>query len=115
MLKEIGDAVVVNETIGHVGSSPLRAQISGCLWGIVRNGVVLKKGQKIGDIDPRGKREHCFAIASQGRTIAEGVLFLIHNKERIERNLCPFECPIPVNPSRSGEKNPKNTAHPLPR
>ncbi len=74
MLKEIGDAVVVNETIGHVGSSPLRAQISGCLWGIVRDGVVLKKGQKIGDIDPRGKKEHCFEIAPQARIIAEGVL-----------------------------------------
>ncbi len=66
--------VETDETIGHVNSSQVKAQVSGCIWGLVRDGLILKKGQKIGDIDPRGKRELCFEIAAESRTIANGVL-----------------------------------------
>ena len=73
-LKRIGDEVAKDETIGYINSSQVEAHVSGCVWGLVRDGIVLKKGQKIGDIDPRGKRELCFEIAAEARTIADGVL-----------------------------------------
>ena len=73
-LKGIGDRVKRKDIIGYANSSPIMAPISGCIWGLVRDGVALKEGQKIGDIDPRGQREHCFEIASEARKIAEGVL-----------------------------------------
>jgi len=72
--KRIGDEVAKDETIGYVNSSQVKAQVSGCVWGLVRDGIILKKGQKIGDIDPRGKREICFVIAAEARRIADGVL-----------------------------------------
>lgn len=73
-LKGIGDKVEKDETIGYVNSMPVKAQVSGCIWGLVRDGILLKKGQKIGDIDPRGDRDLCFEIAAQTRTIAQGIL-----------------------------------------
>lgn len=76
--KQIGDKVKKDEIIGYVDSSPIKAQISGCIWGLVRNGLTLKEGQKIGDIDPRGRRELCFEIAPESQRIADGVLEGIH-------------------------------------
>ena len=72
--REVGDVVGENEVIGTVNGSPLLAPLEGVIWGLVRDGVTVKAGQKIGDIDPRGKRELCFEIAAQARSIAGGVL-----------------------------------------
>lgn len=71
--KKIGDLIKEGETIGCVSSSAVKAGIDGTLWGIVRDGLEVKGGQKIGDIDPRGERALCFQITTQARTIAEGV------------------------------------------
>jgi len=73
LLKGIGDAVRKDETIGFVDSCPVIANISGCIWGLVREHLKVKAGQKIGDIDPRGKRDFCFEIAAEARIIAEGL------------------------------------------
>jgi xanthine dehydrogenase accessory factor len=74
LIKKIGDKIAQGETLGYVGSRHIKANISGCVWGVIRNGVEVKEGQKIGDIDPRGKRELCFEITDQAKTIGEGVL-----------------------------------------
>jgi xanthine dehydrogenase accessory factor len=42
--------------------------------GLLREGVEVKKGMKVGDIDPRGKREHCFTISDKSRAIGGGAL-----------------------------------------
>ncbi len=74
LLKGIGDDVTKGETIGYVRETPIRARISGIIWGLIRGGVMVKEGQKMGDIDPRGKRELCFRITPEAKTIAAGVL-----------------------------------------
>jgi xanthine dehydrogenase accessory factor len=48
--------------------------ISGVIRGLLREGVSAKKGMKVGDIDPRGKRELCFSISEKARAIGGGVL-----------------------------------------
>ena len=73
-LKKIGDEVKKNELIGYVNECPLKANVPGVIWGLVRDGVKVKAGQKIGDIDPRSKRALCFEISAQARAIADGVL-----------------------------------------
>lgn len=73
-VKRIGDKVSRDETIAYVNSAPLHAQIPGCVWGLVRDGIILSKRQKIGDIDPRGKRELCFEITPEAKAIAAGVI-----------------------------------------
>lgn len=78
-LKAIGDDVAEGETVAYVDWNGIKARVSGCIWGLLHNGTQVKKRQKIGDIDPRGKRKLCFEITTEARTIADGVLKGIRN------------------------------------
>jgi len=72
--KEIGDRVNKGSVVAVVDDFPVIAEISGVVRGLLREGVEVKKGMKVGDIDPRGKRELCFTISDKARSIAGGVL-----------------------------------------
>jgi xanthine dehydrogenase accessory factor len=70
----IGDRVSKGAVVAVAGDFPVIAQISGTLRGLIRDGVEVKRGMKVGDIDPRGRREHCFTISDKSRAIGGGVL-----------------------------------------
>ena len=72
--KSIGERVNKGSVIAVVDDFPVMAKISGVVRGLLREGMEVKKGMKVGDIDPRGKREHCFTIADKARAIGGGVL-----------------------------------------
>ena len=40
----------------------------------IRSGIQVKKGVKLGEIDPTGDKEYCYAIRAKMRAIAGGVL-----------------------------------------
>ena len=81
-VRHIGDLVEAGETVAVVsinetnsaGAVPVTAAISGILRGLVRDGLHVSGGMKVGDIDPRAAREHCFTISDKSRAIAGGVL-----------------------------------------
>lgn len=73
-LKEIGDMLNEGDVVANVGSADIIAPVSGLLRGILRNGLPVAEGCKVGDIDPRGVREHCFTISDKARAIAGGVV-----------------------------------------
>ena len=62
------------DIIGSVGDQPFLAKIDGVLRGLIHDGITVKAGQKIGDIDPRGQVDYCNTISDKGRTISGGVL-----------------------------------------
>lgn len=72
--KSIGEQVNKGSVVAVVDDFPVMAKISGVVRGLLREGVEVKKGMKVGDIDPRGKREHCFSISDKARAIGGGVL-----------------------------------------
>jgi xanthine dehydrogenase accessory factor len=72
--KEIGEMVAKGETVAWVEDEPVTAAISGVLRGLLRGGLVVHKGLKSGDVDPRGRRENCFTISEKARAIGGGVL-----------------------------------------
>lgn len=72
--KDIGDKVNKGVVVAVIDDFPVIAEISGVVRGLLRKGIEVKKGVKVGDIDPRGKRELCFAISDKGRAIGGGVL-----------------------------------------
>jgi xanthine dehydrogenase accessory factor len=72
--KSIGDRVNKGSVIAVVDDFPIIAKISGIVRGLLREGVEVKKGMKIGDIDPRGKKQSCFTISDKARAIGGGVL-----------------------------------------
>jgi len=77
-LRQIGDQVQEGEAVAVVdaddSSMPITAAISGILRGLVRDGLPVSSGMKVGDIDPRAIREHCFTISDKSRAVGGGVL-----------------------------------------
>ncbi len=85
--REIGDIVKKGDIICYVGEKEIKANIDGILRGLIHDGIIVKENEKIGDIDPRGERDHCYSISDKGRNIAggvlEGILVMIQSKEKI--------------------------------
>lgn len=73
-VREIGDSIDRGELIATVDDQPLCATISGVLRGLLHNGLYVTPGMKVGDIDPRNRREYCYTISDRARAIAGGVL-----------------------------------------
>ena len=77
-LRQISDTVQAGETVAIVkegeANSPVIAAIPGILRGLVRDELPVYTGMKIGDIDPRATRAHCFTISDKSRAVAGGVL-----------------------------------------
>ena len=73
-IHEIGDHVEQEELVATVGKAEVRAQISGMLRGLIHPSVKVQTGCKIGDVDPRNIRDHCFTITDKALAIAGGVL-----------------------------------------
>ena len=73
-LKMIGDDVKANENVGMVGNVEVRSRIAGVIRGLLRDGSEVWKGMKLGDVDPRGIKDHCYTISDKARTISGGVL-----------------------------------------
>ena len=81
-VRQIGDMVQAGETVAVVRTNeisdnetaPVVATISGILRGLMRDGLHVSSGMKVGDIDPRAAREHCFTISDKSRAVAGGVL-----------------------------------------
>ncbi len=73
-LKKIGDTVEKNELIGHVAGKEIRSDIHGIIRGLIARETRIEKGCKIGDIDPRGKKEYAFTVSDKARSIGGGVL-----------------------------------------
>ena len=72
--RAIGDSVYRNDVIGQVASQPVTARLDGMLRGLIRPGTAVTAGLKLGDIDPRARREHCHTISDKARAIAGAVL-----------------------------------------
>jgi xanthine dehydrogenase accessory factor len=73
-LKKIGDGVRANEKVGMIGNVEVRSRIAGVIRGLLRDGTEAWKGMKLGDVDPRGIKAHCYTISDKARTISGGVL-----------------------------------------
>jgi xanthine dehydrogenase accessory factor len=54
-------------------SYPVTARIAGVLRGLLRDGVPVKKGDRIADIDPRGSTDDLDHISDKAHRVAEGV------------------------------------------
>ena len=70
----IGDVVKSGDIICQVGNIKVIAQIDGVLRGMIKEGLFVDTGFKIGDIDPRGIIDYAFTISDKARAVGGGVL-----------------------------------------
>ena len=84
---QIGDMVQAGETVAQIHTEactgipcdcqhaiPVKTAIPGILRGLLRDGLSVSTGMKVGDIDPRAAPAHCFTISDKSRAIGGGVL-----------------------------------------
>lgn len=81
---QIGDHVETGQVIAEVGGEKITAPFEGVLRGLIRPGVPIQKGVKIGDIDPRNDPSYCFTVSDKALSIAGGVLEAIFSRSTLK-------------------------------
>jgi xanthine dehydrogenase accessory factor len=99
-LHEIGDRVEQGEKLGVLvllfvredlfrgvpvdSEYPIGARIGGVIRGLLRDGVPVEAGDRLGDIDPRGFTDDLSHISDKAQRVAEGVLeAMVLNADRL--------------------------------
>ena len=70
----IGDTIEVNQVIARIENLPIIAPFRGVLRGLIHERALVRAGMKIGDLDPRARRENCFTISDKSLAVGGGVL-----------------------------------------
>ena len=84
---DIGDHFDKGDTIAEVGGIPLIAPFNGSLRGLIRPGLTVKKGLKIGDLDPRDDPRYCTMISDKSLALGGSVLEAILSQPKIRDGL----------------------------
>jgi xanthine dehydrogenase accessory factor len=76
--RAIGDMVQEGEAVGQVDAQgavvPVTTLTSGVIRGLLRSGVIVEKGLKLGDVDPRGETWRCRRVSDKARAVGQGVV-----------------------------------------
>ncbi len=73
-IARIGDAVRAGEAVARVDGLEVCSAIDGVLRGLLRDGIDVSAGFKVGDVDPRAEPSHCHTISDKSRAIGGGAL-----------------------------------------
>ena len=84
---DIGDHFDKGDTICEVEGIPVNAPFDGSLRGLLRSGVIVKKGLKIGDLDPRDDPRYCTLISDKSLALGGSVLEAILSQKEIRKEL----------------------------
>jgi xanthine dehydrogenase accessory factor len=86
-LKDIGERVRSGDVLARVAEVPVQAPFSGVLRGMLRPGILVAKGLKIGDLDPRGKPEYSRTVSDKSLAVGGGVLEAILSQRDVRGQL----------------------------
>ncbi len=81
----IGDHLAEGAIVATVADQPIVAPFEGVLRGLIHETVPVTAGLKVGDLDARNIREHCFTISDKALAIGGGVLEAI-----LQRGILPL-------------------------
>jgi xanthine dehydrogenase accessory factor len=76
----IGDRVA-GDVVATIGGQPVRAPLEGVLRGLVRDGVHVRAGAKVVEVDPRGDPALCFGLGERPRRIAAAVAAILATRQ----------------------------------
>jgi xanthine dehydrogenase accessory factor len=86
-LKAIGDLVQEGDLIAEVNHQPVIAPFNAVLRGLIHPEVEIRKGMKIGDLDPRNDTDLCSHVSDKALSIGGGVLEAILSKPELRSHL----------------------------
>ncbi len=73
-VKGIGDLVKAGEIIARVGDASVNAPFDGCLRGLIHDGLAVRRGMKIADVDPRAQARYASTVSDKARAVGRAVL-----------------------------------------
>lgn len=85
--KHIGDSIHEGELVAEVNGQAVSAPFEGVLRGLIHPDVEIRKGMKIGDLDPRNDPDLCNHVSDKALAIGGGVLEAILSKAEIRPHL----------------------------
>jgi xanthine dehydrogenase accessory factor len=84
---KIGEHVEEGQVVAVISEQySVVSPLSGMLRGLIRDGIYVTKGLKIGDVDPRDDRSACFLVSDKALAIGGAVLEAILTREEIREN-----------------------------
>jgi xanthine dehydrogenase accessory factor len=86
-VKTIGDFVQEGELVAEINHQPVIAPFKGILRGLIHPEVEIRKGMKIGDLDPRNDPDLCNHISDKALAIGGGVLEAMLSKPELRPHL----------------------------
>lgn len=82
-VRRMGDEVKKDDLVLYVGDEPVHAPFDGVLRGLIRE-MDVEIAEKVGDVDPRAKKDYCYTISDKARAIGGGVLeAILHEYNRV--------------------------------
>jgi xanthine dehydrogenase accessory factor len=85
--REIGDLILQGERIALVGDAAIIAPFDGVLRGLVKSGLRVQTGLKVGDLDPRKDPKYARLVSDKSLAIGGGVLEAIFTQEDIRKQV----------------------------
>lgn len=76
----LGDRVEQGQELAQVAGKAVTSAVSGVLRGLIRPGIRVSKGMKVGDVDPRGDITYLSTISDKARNISGSVSEAILNR-----------------------------------
>jgi xanthine dehydrogenase accessory factor len=84
---ESGDLIAEIQSSAENRTSEIRSPMKGVLRGLIREGIHVDKGMKIGDIDPRDDPGACYLVSDKALAIGGAALEAILTRVDIRKNL----------------------------
>lgn len=70
----IGDHIEKGQAIATIDGQTFVAAFTGVLRGLIHQRVWVEPGMKVGDLDPRARREACFTVSDKSLAVGGGAL-----------------------------------------
>ena len=84
---KITDRVREGDLLAEAGGEALLAPFDGVIRGLLHDGLQVRKGMKIGDLDPRNDPAFCTLVSDKSLSIGGGVLEAILSRPEIRETL----------------------------
>ncbi len=83
----IGSHLEAQQVVAQVAGQAVHAPFAGVLRGLLHDGVQVKTGTKIGDVDPRDDPRYCTQVSDKSLAVAGGVLEAILTRADVRARL----------------------------
>jgi xanthine dehydrogenase accessory factor len=84
---EIGQHVEAGQVVAQVAGLTVAAPFAGMLRGLLHDGIPVKAGMKIGDVDPRDDPSFCNLVSDKALAVGGGVLEAILSRQELRATL----------------------------